>query len=235
MGPKPRFERFEPHHAAAADRTTHGTDASFPAHQPSQHTNHLSTLPPEIGNLTTLRSLYLHENKLHTLPPEIAQLTSLTSLFLDFNELNTLPPEIGRLARLERLTLANNALTKLPESLVDLRSLEVLILHGNKALGLPIELLGPRYVESRDTAPPADPEAILDFYFSRQAEGEEPMREVRLLLVGRGRVGKTSLLKALRGESADKQEPETPGINVLPLDLNCAHGTATGHVWDFGG
>jgi internalin A len=61
------------------------------------------------------------------------------------------------------------------------------------------------------------------------------MQEVRVLLVGRGRVGKTSLLKALRGEEPDRDERETPGITVLPLKLDCARGTAVGHAWDFGG
>lgn len=61
------------------------------------------------------------------------------------------------------------------------------------------------------------------------------MQEVRVLLVGRGRVGKTSLLKALRGEKPDAHEKETPGITVLPLPLQCARGKAHGHAWDFGG
>ena len=197
--------------------------------------NKLSTLPAEIGDLTALKWLVLQGNRLSTMPQAIGKFTALTSLYLGSNLLSTLPPEIGRLAGLERLILENNALTKLPESLKDLRSLKELTLHGNEALELPTELLGPMFSESAENNPPANPQAILDFYFSRQAEGKEPMREVRLLLVGRGRVGKTSLLKALRGEPTDKEELETPGINVLPLDLNCAQGTATGHVWDFGG
>ncbi|HEV7401417.1 MAG TPA: COR domain-containing protein [Chthoniobacteraceae bacterium] len=61
------------------------------------------------------------------------------------------------------------------------------------------------------------------------------MKEVRVLFVGRGRVGKTSVLKVLRGETLAPTEPETPGITVLPLGLQCPKGTATGHAWDFGG
>jgi GTPase SAR1 family protein len=140
------------------------------------------------------------------------------------------------LARLDTLRLDDNDLQELPESLRELRSLKQLTLHYNRALGLPRELLGPEYDESRfDRKQPANPRAILDYYFSRKSEGEERMREVRLLLVGRGRVGKTSLLKALRNESPDENEPETPGISVIPLELDCPQGTAMGHVWDFGG
>ena len=52
----------------------------------------LSKLPPEIGQLTELTSLYLQRNQLSTLPPEIGKLTSLTSLDLDNNHLSALPP-----------------------------------------------------------------------------------------------------------------------------------------------
>ncbi|WP_245846558.1 COR domain-containing protein [Prosthecobacter debontii] len=83
--------------------------------------------------------------------------------------------------------------------------------------------------------PSASPKAILDYYFAQQTQGTEPMQEVRLLMVGRGRVGKTSLLKALRDKPHDRNEQETPGITVLPLPVNCPQGEATAHTWDFGG
>ncbi|HHT9126663.1 MAG TPA: leucine-rich repeat domain-containing protein, partial [Candidatus Brocadiia bacterium] len=40
----------------------------------------LTTLPPEIGQLTNLTGLYLYKSELTTLPPEIGQLTNLTGL-----------------------------------------------------------------------------------------------------------------------------------------------------------
>ncbi len=197
--------------------------------------NQLRTLPPEIGQLIALTDFYLNGNQLSTLPSEIGQLTALTTLDLSRNQLSRLPPEIGRLLRLEQLTVESNKLYELPESLCELRQLQELMLHSNTALRLPNELLGPRCRESGEFNPPADPQVILNYYFSRRLEGAEPMQEVRLLLVGRGRVGKTSLIKTLRGEPPDEKEPETPGITVQPLALNCLKGTATGHVWDFGG
>ena len=62
----------------------------------SLHNNQLSTLPPEIGQLTALRSS-LHDNQLTTLPPEIGPLAALRTLYLTGNQLTTLPPEIGPL------------------------------------------------------------------------------------------------------------------------------------------
>ncbi len=194
----------------------------------------LDELPPDIGRLKRLKALFLHSNQFSVLSLEIGSLTRLTTLCLQYNQLRALPKEIGRLARLEMLILTGNALEELPPSLKKLRKLKELALHHNEALGLPAELLGDEF-RWTGTERPADPRAILDYYFSRKIEGEAPMQEVRLLLVGRGRVGKTSLLKSLRREKPKKNEPETPGINVLPLDIDCAQGTATGHVWDFGG
>jgi len=45
------------------------------------------------------------------------------------------------------------------------------------------------------------------------------MQEVRLLMVGRGRVGKSSLLRVLRGDAFNHKEVQTLGITVRPLDL----------------
>ncbi|MEA3281799.1 MAG: COR domain-containing protein [Euryarchaeota archaeon] len=53
----------------------------------------MTTLPPEIAELTSLRTLNLSRNQLTALPPEIAELTSLRMLDLIDNPL-PIPPEI---------------------------------------------------------------------------------------------------------------------------------------------
>ena len=196
--------------------------------------NRLKTLPKEIGKLTALTHLSLTYNQLTMLPPEISQLPALRNLYISDNQLTTLPPEFGNLTALRELYLNNNQLTTLPPEFGKLTALTHLYLHGNPKLGLPVEVLGPP-LNILQKSNPALARAILDYYFARQTQGAAPMQEVRVLLVGRGRVGKTSLLKALRGEKPDLLEEETPGITVLPLELNCARGKALGHAWDFGG
>uniref|UniRef100_UPI0030DDAFE9 leucine-rich repeat domain-containing protein n=1 Tax=Crocosphaera watsonii TaxID=263511 RepID=UPI0030DDAFE9 len=54
----------------------------------------LTSIPPEIGQLTNLTSLNLWNNQLSNLPPEIGQLTNLTSLNLWNNQVTNIPPEI---------------------------------------------------------------------------------------------------------------------------------------------
>jgi Leucine-rich repeat (LRR) protein len=61
----------------------------------------LTELPPEIGQLITLRELVLRNNQLSNLPPEIGQLTILQRLDLYDNQLTNLPPEIGKLTALQ--------------------------------------------------------------------------------------------------------------------------------------
>jgi Leucine-rich repeat (LRR) protein len=51
----------------------------------------LTAVPPEIGQLTALRSLSLSGNQLTALPPEIGRLTALRSLDLHVNRLTALP------------------------------------------------------------------------------------------------------------------------------------------------
>ncbi len=198
--------------------------------------NQLTSLPPEIGQLAALTQLYLQRNQLTSLPPEIGQLAALTGLYLEDNSLTELPPEMGDLKCLVLLILEDNALRGLPESLKGLKKLKELTLHGNEALGLPVELLGPVFRASNVNNRPAKPQAILDYYFARQTQGTRPLNEVKLLLVGRGEAGKTSVSRALRGEKFQKDQTETPGIEIRPWELECPGGEPVKvHVWDFAG
>lgn len=198
--------------------------------------NSLVFISPEIAQLQKLKSFQIDDNFITSIPPGVCRLSALTSLGLSSNALSSLPPEIGMLQALTELDLSDNDLKSLPPEIRKLTALKKLYLHGNPDLNLPPEVLGATSQEVyQQKAEPAKPKAILDYYFARHMQGAEPMQEVRMLLVGRGRVGKTSLLKMLMGRQFDDDEDETPGITVLPLDLNCAHGMARAHAWDFGG
>jgi len=73
----------------------------------------LTTLPPEVGKLTNLTSLYLDGNRLTSLPPEIGQLTTLTGLYLWGNPITDAGLEhLKSLENLERLGLHSTNVTK---------------------------------------------------------------------------------------------------------------------------
>jgi Leucine-rich repeat (LRR) protein len=102
--------------------------------------NQLTALPPEIGQLTSLEALGLGHNQLTALPREIGQLTSLGRLGLVGNQLTVLPPEIGQLTNLRRLELDDNQLTVLPPEIGQLTNLRRLELGGNQLSALPREV-----------------------------------------------------------------------------------------------
>ncbi len=110
--------------------------------------NELEVLPPEIGQLTALKSLSLDENKLKALPREIGQLTALEELDLENNNLKALPPEIGQLTALKELDLATNNIKALPPEIGRLKALKKLYLKDNELNALPPEIGGLTALES---------------------------------------------------------------------------------------
>ncbi|MGH9720497.1 MAG: COR domain-containing protein [Bryobacteraceae bacterium] len=149
--------------------------------------------------------------------------------------LNAIPGSLARLTNLRGLSLDNNQLTALPDSLARLTALTQLFLHGNPGLGIPDEVLGPTWPEVIQGKPPKPPKQILAYYFSQRAESR-PLNEAKLILVGQGLVGKTSLVKALTTGKFNSREKTTEGIKIsdwpCPLAKNRK---VTLHIWDFGG
>ena len=109
---------------------------------PSNNLN--GSIPPAIGNLSSLEELSLALNDLSgPIPTELASLASLEGLFLHSNELSgPIPPELGSLASLEELLLATNDLSgPIPTELGNLSSLRRLVLSSNDLSGpIPPEL-----------------------------------------------------------------------------------------------
>ncbi|MHC0061346.1 leucine-rich repeat domain-containing protein [Nostoc sp. UIC 10890] len=103
--------------------------------------NQLSSLPPEIVQLTNLQRLYLSSNQLSSLPPEIVQLTNLQTLYLFSNQLSSLPPEIVQLTNLQTLDLSDNQLSSLPPEFGQLTNLQSLNLSDNQLSSLPPEIV----------------------------------------------------------------------------------------------
>jgi internalin A len=63
------------------------------------------------------------------------------------------------------------------------------------------------------------------------------MADVKFMILGNGRVGKTQICRRLRGESFDEVVPSTHGIQVssVPLAGQVLDAPVTLKIWDFGG
>ncbi len=106
----------------------------------SLNENPLRSLPPQIGNLERLRKLSIEGNQLRSLPAEIGALGDLRELRLAWNKLNSLPPEIGGLSSLQSLDVSDNQLRSLPSQIGTLRTLQCLDLQINQLRSLPPEI-----------------------------------------------------------------------------------------------
>ncbi|HEV2880813.1 MAG TPA: COR domain-containing protein [Pyrinomonadaceae bacterium] len=183
----------------------------------------LKRVPESLRRVSDIEVLDLAENEIHELPKWIGELKTLKGINLGGNRLRTLPIEIGLLRDLRFLLLQRNRLETLPEALRR-TPLDYLVLDGNPKLRLPDSLLRIHNAEE-----------ILRYYFESRGEKGGPLLELKLLLVGRGRAGKTTLVKRLAGEDPDAHESETHSISIRELMLYCNNRQVRSRAWDFGG
>jgi len=197
--------------------------------------NEISQIPNEIINLTKLEVLYLENNQICNLPTELKGLSSLQLLNLSKNNIRKLPIEIGKLSNLKRLFIDNNSISELPENIMNLKQLEMIYLKNNP-LKIPNEIVEKSY----------EPKVIFNYYFENAYQIKETdiqrLKEVKVLLVGQGRVGKTSLVKYLiDNEKCNPKEPSTHGIirNKWKIDVieekTGIEQDVQLNIWDFGG
>ena len=210
--------------------------------------NGLREVPVELGELSSLQELYLGGNKLTQVLVELGKLGSLEVLDLSGNKLKEVSGELGKLNSLQRLYLGENGLREVPVELGELSSLQELYLGGNKLTQVPVELgklsvqkLGLDGNPDLLTPPPEivsqGTQAVLSF-LRELLLGSVRRYEAKLILVGEGGTGKSSLLRALHGKDFDANLSTTHGIEVDTLTLphpSLPVCELTLNTWDFGG
>ena len=198
--------------------------------------NKITAIPYRFAQLSQLQRLYLYNNRITTIPKAIGHLSQLQVLDLYNNQITIIPHDIAQLSQLEVLDLSNNRLTRVSEQLFQLTKLRALFLHGNPGLDIPEEILGPSSEDVDILQKEAKPAREILSYLSRAEENSRPLNEAKLILVGQGSVGKTSLVKALATGEFESGEKTTEGIKIN--DWECPLGKknkAMVHIWDFGG
>lgn len=206
------------------------------------------------------QTLNLTDSALDFIPEEIFELEDLVFLNLsnttycddDFkNKIISIPPNVKRLNKLKTFKMNNNSLTSISNEFCELESLKVLELENNNLMELPPELIKNKNLKDVkfsknkfENIPPEIASKSIDVIrnFFKELEEKDYLYEVKVLLVGEGRVGKTSLSKSLRDETYMlEDEQSTEGINVGKCILRkeefspCVRKDFILNIWDFGG
>ena len=203
--------------------------------------NNMVSFPEPILGLPLLRDLNLPGNCLKKIPPDIGQLQKLDTLNLGCNDFTEFPEEIFSLKKLVSLSFSNsspylekelpcrNRIKIIPNGILQLKNLYELDLFGNPIENVPAEIVGDSL------------NAIKNYLEARlEAESEEYLYEAKMVMVGRGNVGKTVLTKKLTDPNYRlAYNRSTEGISVLKtpffVDLPLSEKGFRFTIWDFGG
>jgi len=192
--------------------------------------NQIREIPEALAQLTSLQYLYLYNNQIREIPEALAQLTSLQYLYLSNNQIREIPEALAQLTSLQSLYLNNNQIREIPEALAHLVNLKRLVLENNPITNFPPEII--RQGWGKEIWDDGNPQAI--FSYLKDKGKKRPLNELKVLLVGEGDVGKTSLLKRLLHNTFNSEEPKTPGINIESWKLDQKPDIRL-NLWDFGG
>jgi internalin A len=216
--------------------------------------SNISEIPKEIINLTKLHFLGLSGTNFEKFPSNICRIQNLKTLCMwGQGEITEIPDEIGNLKNLISLHMWGSGVKKISNNIGKLKNLRILDFGGNKLSSLP---LGTRQLENlrilflTDNLLPIPPEilekpeeplGILNYYFSLISGKQKPINETKIIIVGQGSVGKTSLVRQITLGDFDVNEIKTEGISInrwqvqnrikyenqfSPIQIN---------LWDFGG
>ena len=192
--------------------------------------NQIREIPEVLAQLTSLQSLDLGHNQIREIPEALAHLTSLQGLYLRNNQIREIPEALAYLTPLQSLDLRNNQIREIPEALAHLVNLKRLVLKNNPITNVPPEIIRQGWGEI--ISDNGNPQAI--FSYLKDKGKKRPLNELKVLLVGEGDVGKTSLLKRLLHDTFNSEEPKTPGINIEKWQLSQKPDIRL-NLWDFGG
>ncbi len=168
----------------------------------------LNRIPVDISDLTYVLDIDLSNNNFWTFPKEVGLLENLQYLDISHNNLIDVYFEYGRNYSLKELNISNNFLNFIPEELEYLYN-DVRIIFNNNPF---LDNLPPELIED-------DNLSYIKYYQDslRSYDNKTRLFETKILLVGRGDVGKTTIVKKLLDENFIVEigkEETTHGINI---------------------
>lgn len=185
--------------------------------------NKLKVLPEEFYDLIELEELDISFNRFSEISSLINGLKNLKVLDLSNNLIQEIPKEIGLLPNLEVLNLSNNRIRELPPEILNLKNLKTIITKGNPIINPPVEILNQGLKSI--------------FNYLRELVSFVELHEAKLLIVGEGGVGKTSLAKKMMDSKAviADEHNSTEGIDIRRWEVDHKNNNLNINIWDFGG
>lgn len=186
----------------------------------------LTKIPIDILDLPYLLDIDLSFNQFSSLPKEINSLHRLQHINLSYNSITHIGIDFDITNTFKEINLSNNYLYSFPYELINLNDNVKIVLDNNPFLdNLPIELSSKNDFN------------YMYFYFESLKNHVDVQRlfETKLLIVGKGDVGKTTLMKTLKDyyfEVNIGEELTTHGININQYDSHVLF-PAVRNLYDF--
>ncbi len=208
--------------------------------------NELRKLPEVIFELPNLRNLWLSNNIISDVPKGLSKLNTLKNLNLSFNRIKLIEEGIfSNLRLLKAIRLNNNPLQKLPDDISNLIFLRDLDISKTKIEILPksmeylINLVNIKTIELQISNVPLEivvrgAKTIVNYFQSLIDEVE--IFEAKLIIVGEGNVGKSSLSSRIVSNEYNDSEKSTEGIEINYFFIETKKTDKFRiNLWDFGG
>lgn len=192
--------------------------------------NWVSKFPDVLKRIGSLILLDVSDNFIRELPEGIDELTCLTTLSLSHNPIRYLPKCIGSLPRLKMLELCELHLDTLDHSLLNL-NLPFLNEASDREEGI---LLYQTEIDKIDKWLFFQNREVIESFF---AEPLIETKECKVTFLGKGDVGKTSLIKRLKEQGFSEEKTVTRGISISSWRVKEEYDyhENTYKLWDFGG
>lgn len=183
-----------------------------------------------------MRLIYAHTD-ITQVPDEVFNTPNVTDISLAYTNITHIPEKIGELGELKCLYLTGLRLDTFPRSLLE-KGLEIKNTGDHNHHGI---------VCASDVTVEDIPseifnqgiQAIKRHYAQLDKERDSgiifKLNEAKVIIVGSGNAGKTSVIKALTNVDYDPKEPATIGLEIKKKIIQVNRSNFTLNIWDFGG
>jgi len=222
--------------------------------------NEISKIPDSISQLDKLTFLDIGDNPIAILPGALCEIVSLESLSLQHCPITRFPDNIANLRNLSSLNICNTLVDQLPASIFSLGKLKSLDLSYNELETIPKEILDLNIPFSFDSSFDRDepgifindlkiqemdvemfrkPREHIEEYYKELEHDSVRLNEARVIFIGHGDAGKTSIINRLITGEFVGGSSATRGITIAKHNFPFGTGADTVDVavsfWDFGG